>query len=344
MLLPGRHGAVDSYRYGFQGQEIDPEIKPNDDGSPNANSINYKFRMHDPRLGRFFAIDPMEAVYNWLSPYAFSGNRIIDAFEMEGLQPFRYTKGNTVVAGVKFKVTNKTDIKSEAIDKMLEGLKLKFKTALSVKIQKTTANIEFLEGAIIIDNDASYEILFLPKKEFEATLLAEKKATQKQIDEGTFLALANDIKGNKIYVSDETLGAFTVDWFDANDLLPYEREDLDDASLTLFHEVVHILGLLHTYDDFAIDANGKLVTQISSISKLWKLAKVELKEGTLNKKNSATKQLAKNVMTMGQEGQELLDWIKFYDSEVAPDELTPDQIETIYNNIQEYVKENKKED
>jgi len=27
MLLPKRHGAVDSYRYGFQGQEKDDEIK-----------------------------------------------------------------------------------------------------------------------------------------------------------------------------------------------------------------------------------------------------------------------------------------------------------------------------
>jgi RHS repeat-associated protein len=53
MLLPKRHGAVDSYRYGFQGQEKDDEIKG------EGNSVNYKFRMHDPRLGRFFAVDPL---------------------------------------------------------------------------------------------------------------------------------------------------------------------------------------------------------------------------------------------------------------------------------------------
>jgi hypothetical protein len=86
MLLPGRHGAVDSYRYGFQGQEIDPEIKPNDDGTPNANSINYKFRMHDPRLGRFFAVDPLAVKYPHNSPYAFSENRLIDGVELEGLE------------------------------------------------------------------------------------------------------------------------------------------------------------------------------------------------------------------------------------------------------------------
>ena len=80
MLLPGRHGSVDSYRYGFQGQEKDDEIKG------EANSINYKFRMHDPRLGRFFAVDPLEKDYPWNSPYAFSENRVIDGVELEGLE------------------------------------------------------------------------------------------------------------------------------------------------------------------------------------------------------------------------------------------------------------------
>ena len=39
-------------RMGFQGQEMDDEIKG------DGNSVNYTYRMHDPRLGRFFAIDP----------------------------------------------------------------------------------------------------------------------------------------------------------------------------------------------------------------------------------------------------------------------------------------------
>ncbi len=42
--------------------------------------------MHDPRLGRFFAIDPLSKEFPWNSPYAFSENRVIDAFELEGLE------------------------------------------------------------------------------------------------------------------------------------------------------------------------------------------------------------------------------------------------------------------
>jgi RHS repeat-associated protein len=81
MLVPNRHGSTPAYRYGFQGQEKDDELKG------EGNSLNYAFRMHDPRVGRFFATDPLEKKYTWYSPYAFSGNRVIDSKEIEGLEP-----------------------------------------------------------------------------------------------------------------------------------------------------------------------------------------------------------------------------------------------------------------
>jgi len=80
-LVPNRHGSTDDYRYGFQGQEKDDEIKG------EGNSLNYTFRMHDPRVGRFFAPDPLEKKYPFYSPYQFSGNRVIDMVELEGLEP-----------------------------------------------------------------------------------------------------------------------------------------------------------------------------------------------------------------------------------------------------------------
>ncbi|MFD2433816.1 hypothetical protein ACFSO9_09875 [Mesonia maritima] len=51
-----------------------------------GNSINYKFRMHDPRVGRFFAQDPLFREYAYNSPYAFSENVVINAVELEGLE------------------------------------------------------------------------------------------------------------------------------------------------------------------------------------------------------------------------------------------------------------------
>jgi RHS repeat-associated protein len=82
-IMPGRSFNSGDYRYGFQGQEMDNEIKG------VGNSINYKYRMHDPRIGRFFALDPLAPKYPHNSPYAFSENRVIDGIELEGLE---YTK------------------------------------------------------------------------------------------------------------------------------------------------------------------------------------------------------------------------------------------------------------
>jgi RHS repeat-associated protein len=77
-----------AYSFGFQGQENDNEIH----GAPGT-SLNYEFRMHDPRVGRFFSLDPLATKYPHNSPYAFSENRIIDGIELEGLEVVLPTPG-----------------------------------------------------------------------------------------------------------------------------------------------------------------------------------------------------------------------------------------------------------
>ncbi len=75
------------YRFGFQGQESDNEVKG------KGNSVNYKYRMHclsreerigNPRVGRFFSVDPLTAKYPHYTPYSFSGNKLIAWAELEG--------------------------------------------------------------------------------------------------------------------------------------------------------------------------------------------------------------------------------------------------------------------
>ena len=81
MYMPGRTKESDEYRYGFQGQELDNE----------TGLVNYKFRMHDARLGRFFAVDPLTSKYPFNSPYAFSENSLIGFVELEGLEKTQAT-------------------------------------------------------------------------------------------------------------------------------------------------------------------------------------------------------------------------------------------------------------
>jgi RHS repeat-associated protein len=86
VTLDGRNfvlAGAEKSRYGFQSQERDDEIKG------EGNSYNYTYRMHDPRLGRFFAIDPLVFDYPELTPYQFSSNRLIDFREIEGMEGSR---------------------------------------------------------------------------------------------------------------------------------------------------------------------------------------------------------------------------------------------------------------
>ncbi|QLE02545.1 hypothetical protein HX109_13610 [Galbibacter sp. BG1] len=83
MLQPNRTFNNPRYRYGFQGQEKDDDLKG------DGNSVNYKYRMHDPRVGRFFAVDPLFKDYPYYTPFSFSGNKLIGYIELEGLEEAR---------------------------------------------------------------------------------------------------------------------------------------------------------------------------------------------------------------------------------------------------------------
>jgi RHS repeat-associated protein len=76
--------------YSFQGQEHDDEVKG------DGNSVNYKYRMHDPRIGRFFAVDPLDSKYPYNSPYSFSENVVINAIELEGLEKLEVYVGGSL--------------------------------------------------------------------------------------------------------------------------------------------------------------------------------------------------------------------------------------------------------
>lgn len=70
----------EDYRFGFNGMEKDNEVKG------RGNSINYTYRMNDPRIGRFFAVDLLYRVYPDLTPYQTASNNPIGMSELEGLE------------------------------------------------------------------------------------------------------------------------------------------------------------------------------------------------------------------------------------------------------------------
>ncbi|MDD4575863.1 MAG: RHS repeat-associated core domain-containing protein [Bacteroidales bacterium] len=66
--MDGRTFSSEEYRFGFNGQEKDDEIK----GS--GNSYDFGARIYDSRLGRWLSLDPLQEKYPDLSAYVFVAN------------------------------------------------------------------------------------------------------------------------------------------------------------------------------------------------------------------------------------------------------------------------------
>lgn len=110
--------------------------------------------MHDPRIGRFFAVDPLSASFPWNSPYAFSENRVIDGIELEGAEVLSYTEkqnddGKTkITIVVAFKVkkssTTITDNKAKQIGRLIEKSANKLYNQTPNINKKTSVEFKFV--------------------------------------------------------------------------------------------------------------------------------------------------------------------------------------------------------
>ena len=65
-------------KYKFGKQELQDDL--------DLNWYHYRFRFHDPAVGRFFSVDPLADEYVYNSPYAFAENKLGRGVELEGLE------------------------------------------------------------------------------------------------------------------------------------------------------------------------------------------------------------------------------------------------------------------
>jgi RHS repeat-associated protein len=80
--MPGRnYVAANSYRYGFNGQEKDNEVYG------EGNEYDFGARVYDPRVSRFFSIDPYTNVFPYNTPYSFAINCPTLFVDEEGGKP-----------------------------------------------------------------------------------------------------------------------------------------------------------------------------------------------------------------------------------------------------------------
>ena len=95
MLQPERSWSTEKYRYGFNGKEMDNEVRenPTTGTSGTGNHYDYGFRGYDPRSTRFLSVDPLTPDYPAWTPYAFAMNRVIDGVDLDGLEYFYAADG-----------------------------------------------------------------------------------------------------------------------------------------------------------------------------------------------------------------------------------------------------------
>lgn len=66
----------------FVSQELDEEL--------DLNWYQFRFRNHDPQIGRFLQVDPLADQFVYNSTYAYAENRVINGVDLEGLE-YYYT-------------------------------------------------------------------------------------------------------------------------------------------------------------------------------------------------------------------------------------------------------------
>jgi RHS repeat-associated protein len=239
VLLKERTSSTAFYRRGFQGQEHDDEVKG------DGNSVNFKYRMHDPRVGRFFAVDPLTRQYPHNSPYAFSENRIIDGVELEGKEfvrtrTFDPSSGKTIVnTEIRIQVVNSSKI-------------LEKKYEVEEIMHKAQVDIPKIFNHEDVENNTTYQYSV-------SFIIADKPDDfSGKPDEGFFLEMVdltidddfngksfeNDIINNKI-----TLGV-------TNEGLKRGEEAI---TRTLAHELCHTASLDHPWEN-----NNKLVNDLGN--------------------------------------------------------------------------------
>ncbi|MEX6686185.1 RHS repeat-associated core domain-containing protein [Danxiaibacter flavus] len=128
MVMVNRYLNTDKYRYGFNGKEMDNDIKA------KANAYDFGARIYDPRIGTFTSVDPYAGMFSSETPYMFAGANPVNMTDYNGMfkiSPFfvkRYPTLAKYLGTILPALQRNTTIRDEWIYSM------RFEKGLGIKI------------------------------------------------------------------------------------------------------------------------------------------------------------------------------------------------------------------
>lgn len=242
MLVPNRHGSSDSYRYGFQGQEMDNELKG------EGNSYDFGARMLDPRVGRWFAPDRMESKMPSYSTYSFALNNPIAVIDKGGEFPvwihYMITYRSLINSGIDKKTAHEIAYYASTYADNPNKTFMRINKALALNYFYDPSRLDYDEelGANELDYSQSDELIQAVSIHAMMTYwedITPAEAVKRALYGGTFF----DREGNSIKI----VGAYNV----VNSFKGMSFQNLTK-------EQKKLLGVaLHTIQDAMIHKGGR---------------------------------------------------------------------------------------
>jgi RHS repeat-associated protein len=132
---------IDSYRYGFNGKELDQ-----DGMGGGGSTYDYGFRIYNPALGKFLSVDPLTQSYPWYTPYQFAGNKSINSIDLDGLEELHFMRSWNELGGSRILDLIQSN---EILSKWWSEIQLdKYKKTHSVYLSIVDLNDEVWKGAL----------------------------------------------------------------------------------------------------------------------------------------------------------------------------------------------------
>jgi len=227
---------TEAYRFSFNGQENDNEVKG------NGNQQDYGFRIHDTRIGRFLSIDPLYRNFPWNSTYCFSENRPIDGIDLEGKEWSKasyydpFIQANRVNYHVVIKVFDytRTNMTMEEMKLIMDGVSKQFENTYSQFDKETNT-------------------YYSASLEYEVLNVSEIATGSYSVDDGFsifFATTQSDANGSYTAGSTNYLGGFggtQKNSIRINVFVDGNKIPIDNLARTGTHELGHSGGLQHPW-------------------------------------------------------------------------------------------------